>query len=298
MPQGCQFAYSSGSNRLPIGSAVPAPASSHLMSTTSTVMSRESSIARLHGRQASAHSHAPQIEDLCGALASRERTVAGGCFGFITGDTSELFLSHKSCGPSSSTVITLRDILAGDDSRFPEFDYVHKVRIAYALSSSLLPLSTTPWLQKVLNIDNIAFMGEKGLGAYVYYLDRPFLTKELAIYPSTAGANCGHQPSQWLVKPRIFTILSLVLVLVQTMLGRGMEELEVAEQSCMSCLLDQQAVATQKAGTVLAKGGDMYADAVNWCLKNFLSRATEDEEAFSQQYYDTVVAKLEGIIEL
>lgn len=141
-------------------------------------------------------------------------------------------------------------------------------------------------------------MSEEDIGTYAYHLDRAFLTKELAINSSTIGGNCEHLSSQWLAKPTIFTIPSLGLVLVQTMLGRGMEELKLAEQSCMSCLLDQRAAATQRAGNVLAKGGGMYADAVNWCLEKFSSRASEDEETFSQLYYDAVVVRLEGIIEL
>lgn len=222
--------------------------------------------------------------------------LTGGCFGFITDNTSQFFLSHKNSNSSDCSAVTLRQILSGDNPCFPKLDYIQKVRIAYTLSSSLLPLVTTPWLEKVLNIDDIAFLGEEDLGSYVYHLDRPFLARGLAISSSTLGVSCGHQPSGS-IPPRTFTILSLALVLVQIMLGSGMEEHKVAQQSCIGCLLHQQAVISQRAGTVLAKGGPMYADAVNWCLGSFMSKARQDDETFSQQYYDTVVAKLEEVME-
>lgn len=261
--------------------------------------SRDASFARPNVQQTSTHVHVPRIEDLCGVFAGKKKTLGGDCFGFVTDNTSKFFLSHKGRNSTVSSVVTLREILSSDNSQSPKLTYNQKVRIAHALSSNLLPLVTTPWLEKALNIDDIAFLGEeKDFGAYVYHLDRPCLARDLAIASGTPGASCGHQPSLCSAKPRISTILSLGLVLVQTMLGHDMEELRVAEQSCMSCLLDQRAAASQSAGAVLAKGGDMYADAVNWCLENFLSRAHQDDETFSQQYYDTVVAKLERIVDI
>lgn len=223
--------------------------------------------------------------------------LGGGCFGFITDNTSQYFLSHEDCDSPAYTVITLKEILLGDDQHFPKLDYTQKVRLAYTLSSNLLPLVTTPWLEKVLNIDDIAFLSVEYQGGTVCHLDRPFLTKDVAISPSAPGASCGHQPSGS-VPPRTFAILSLALVLVQIMLGCDMVELRVAERSCIECLLHQQAAASQRAGAILAKGLYPYADAVKWCLESFMSRARYDEETFSQQYYDTVVAKLEGIMDI
>lgn len=298
MPQRSLSTSSSVSAGPSLGNPLPAATSSPHTSTSSTMTSRDAIIARSCSLQNSSLIRVPRIEELCGVFAGKNKTLRKGCFGFVTDNSREFFLSHHTSDSSASVVITLKDILSAGDPRFPELDYTQKVKIAYALSSNILPLITTPWLEKVLNIEDIAFLGDEDPGACVYHLDRPFLAKDLAGSSNTSGASCGHQPSLHSAKPRIFTVLSLGLVLVQTMLGRGMEELRVAEQSCMSCLLDQRAAASQRAGAVLAKGGDMYADAVNWCLDNFLSRAHQDDEIFSQQYYDTVVAKLESIMDI
>lgn len=297
VPQGPHFANSSGSVGLSLTNAIPGSANSHLTSTTSTMTSPGASYTRTCERQASANIPSSRIEDLCSVFAGKNKTFAGGCFGFVTDDTSHFLLFHRNINSSACTAITLREILSENNPRFPRLDYTQKVRIAYSLSSSLLPLVTTPWLEKVLDIDDIAFLGEEDLGAYIYHLDRPFLAKGLAMPASTPGVSCGHQPSGS-VPPRTFTILSLALILVQIMLGRGMEEHKIAERSCIGCLLHQRAVMSQKAGTVLARGGDMYADAVNWCLGSFMSKARQDDETFSQQYYDTVVAKLEGMVDI
>lgn len=297
VPQGFHLATSGGSVGLSLTNASPASANSPLASTTSTMTSSGANFTRPGVRPASANIHSSRIEDLCSVFAGKNKTLAGGCFGFITDNTSQFFLSHKNVNSSACSAVSLRQIISGNHPRFPRLDYTQKVRIAYTLSLSLLPLVTTPWLEKVLSIDDITFLGEEDLGAYAYHLDRPFLARGLAISPRTLGVSCGHQ-SSGSIPPRAFTILSLALVLVQIMLGSGMEEHKVAEKSCIGCLLHQQAVMSQRAGTVLVKGGDMYADAVNWCLGSFMSKARQDDETFSQQYYDTVVAKLEGIVDI
>lgn len=297
LPQGFHFADPSGSAGLSLANAIPASVNSTPTSRTSTMTNPGAGFTRPYGLQASRNIPLSRIEDLCSVFAGKNKALAGGCFGFITDNTSQFFLSHKNINSSACTAVTLREILSGGNPRFPELDYTQKVRIAYTVSSSLLPLITTPWLEKVLNIDDIAFLGEEDPTASVYYLDRPFLARGLAISSSSTGFSCGHQPSGS-VPPRTFTILSLALMLVQIMLGRDMEEQKVAERSCIGCLLHQQAAVSQKAGSVLAKGGHMYADAVNWCLRSFMSKARQDDETFGQQYYDTVVAKLEGIMDI
>lgn len=298
VPQGFHFANSSRSVGLSLANAIPASANSSLTSTTSTLTRPGASSTRPCGRQASANIPLSRIEDLCSVFAGKNKMLAGGCFGFITDKTSQFLLSHKNITSSACIAVTLREILSGDNPLL-RLDYTQKVRIAYILSSSLLPLITTPWLEKVLDIDDIAFLGEEDRGAYVYHLDRPFLAKGLAISSNAHGLSCEHQPSDPVqLPPRAFAILSLALMLVQIMLGRGMEEPKRAERSCTDCLLEQSAVMSKRAGTVLAKGGYMYADAVNWCLENFIWTARKDDETFSQQYYDTVVAKLEGIVDI
>lgn len=297
VPQEFHFANSSGSVGLALANT-PASANSPLTSTTSTMTSLGASFTRPCGRQASANISLSRIEDLCSVFSGKNKMLAGGCFGFITDKTSQFFLSHKNINSSACTAVTLREMISGVNPLL-RLDYTQKVRIAYILSSSLLPLVTTPWLEKVLDIDDIAFLGEEDRGAYVYHLDRPFLAKGLAISSSAHELRCEHQPAGSVrLPPRSFTILSLALILVQIMLGRGMEEPKRAERSCVDCLLEQSALMSKRAGTVLAKGGDMYADAVNWCLQNFIWTASQDDETFSQQYHDTVVAKLEGILDI
>lgn len=299
MPQGFHFATSSGSVGLSSGNPIQGSTSSPPTSTTLTMTSQGASFASPCGPQASAHvpERVPRIDDLCSVFAGKKKNSARGCLGFVTDDTSQFFLFYKNHSSPVYNVVTLREILSGDDQRFPKLDYAQKVRIAYTVSSNLLLLVTTPWLEKVLSIDDIAFLGKEDPGAYVYHLDRPFLAKDLAISSSTPEASCGHQPSDS-VPHRTFTILSLALILVQIMLGCGIEDHKVAERSCIGCLMQQQAAASQMAGNVLAKGGDMYADAVNWCLGSFMSRARQDDETFNQQYYDTVVGKLECIMDI
>lgn len=302
LPQMC-FTSVRSSNTVGLSSVgtLPAPTSSRFTSTTSTKTRQDTSSKHSYEPQAVEHADLPQIKDLCREFVGKEKGVGPGCFGFVTDNTSEFYLSRnlKSCSSRGSTVDTLKEILAVDDPRFTELGYTQKANIAYTLSANLLPLITTPWLERVLNLDNVAFFGEDGdLGGCVYHLDRLFLANDLVVPPRTLGPSCGHQPLPSSAGTRVSMILSLALVLVQVILGRSVKELRVMEQSCMSCLLEQRAAACRKAGTVLSKGGDIYADAVNRCLGNFLSTAHLDDETFSQQYYGTVVAKLEAVVDI
>jgi hypothetical protein len=244
-----------------------------------------------------------QIRDLCvefvkGNVKGKE-TVKVGCFGFVPYKENRFYLFHETCNPAGSTFVTLKEILSGNHSQLPMLDYSQKVKIAYMLSSNLLPIVTTPWLGKALNLDQIAFLSvEEGVEGVVYHLDRPYLAKGLLTSPSTPDLSCGHSSHLPSAKYKPLTILSLACLLVQIILGQSMEEFNIRDRSCLGCLMAQQAAASRKVGAILAKTGDMYADAVNWCLENFLSAINLDDEEFTHRYYSTVVAKLEELADI
>lgn len=243
----------------------------------------------------------PQISNLCATFvkgnAKGKETVKIGCFGFVPYKENRFDLSHESCNPAGSTVITLKQMLSDNHSQSPRLDLSQKIKIAYMLSSNLLPLVTTPWLEKVLNLDQIAFLGvEKGADGVVYQLDRPYLAKNLLASPKTLSLSCGHLSPPLSAKHNPVTILSLACLLVQIILGRSMDEFDTADQSCLDCLMRRRAAASQKVGAVLEKGVNEYADAVKWCLKNFLCVTNLDDGEFTHQYYSNVVAELEKLV--
>lgn len=270
-----------------------------LTNSTSTITCRTPSSALDSGSQAGPSSNIPQIQDLCGEFVEEKKDSKEKWFGFVTDNKTHFYLSHKSCNPAGLTFITLREILCRNHPQFPRLDYSQKARLAYTLSVNLLSLVTTPWLDKALNLDGIAFFrAADGLNGWVYHLDRVFLPKDIATPTSAAGLSCGHPTHLPSDKYKPLTILSLACLLVQIMLGHSMEDFHIAEKSCLGCLMTQQAAASRKLGAVLAKGGDMYADAVNWCLQNYLSAVNLDDGEFDHRYYSKVVLKLEALVDV
>lgn len=259
---------------------------------------QEASAAYESGSEAEAHHNTSQIEDLCGEFAKEKKILKERCFGFITDQKNQFYLSHQSGNLTGYTLITLREILSENNSQLPRLDYSQKAKIAHTLSSNLLSLVTTSWLEKVLNLNGVAFFRVHGPNGWVYHLDRVYLPKDLASSPSTAKLSCGHPTYLPATKYKPLTILSLACLLVQIILGHSIDEFDIAPRSCLECLMTQQAAASRNLGTVLAKGGDMYADAVNWCLKNYLSAVNLDDGEFNHRYHSTVVAKLEALVDI
>lgn len=290
---------SSASYRMLARGVVPIIPNSALRSTTSTMTCQEVSATHDSGSEAEAHNNISQIEDLCDEFAKEKKISKERCFGFITYQKNQFYLSHQSGNPTGYTLITLKEILSGNNSQLPRLDYSQKAKIAHTLSSNLLSLVTTSWLEKVLHLNGIAFFRfDDGPNGWVYLLDRVYLPKSLATSPSTAKLSCGHSTYLPATKYKPLTILSLACLLVQVILGHSMDDFDIAERSCLKCLMTQQAAASRKLGAVLAKGGDMYADAVSWCLENYLSAVNLDDGEFNHRYHSTVVAKLEALVDI
>jgi hypothetical protein len=210
-----------------------------------------------------------------------------------------LYLFHETFNSAESTMTSLNDFLSMDNSKLPRLNYSQKVKIAYTLSSNLLPLLSTPWLENVLKLRQIGFFGTKASSEeWIYHLDCPYLAKGLPKSPDTTRLTCGHGHLLPSSKYKPLTILSLACLLIQINLCHSIEGFDVAERSCVEYLMTQQAAASRKVGTVLAKSGEIYLDAVEWCLKNYLSAVSLDAGEFSQEYYFAVVAKLEMLMDI
>lgn len=273
--------------------------SSPVTSTTSTITFLKTNAAHHPGSQAGALKNPLPIDDLCRECVEEKKSLKGECFGFVTDKTNEFYLSHGDRDSTCFSLVTLREMLSGNHPQLPQLDYSQKVRIAHTLSSNVLPLVTTPWLEKMLTLDEIAiFRAENSPNGWVYHLDQVYLAKSLKTAPTTPNSSCGHPTHLPSDKYKPLTILSLACLLVQILLGHSMKDFDIAERSCLGCLMTQQAAASRKLGAVLAKGGNMYADAVSWCLENYLSAVNLDDGEFNHRYYSTVVAKLEALVDI
>lgn len=230
------------------------------------------------------------------------------CYGYISNKSSKFNLFAQNCQPDNLSAITLRAIL-DDHSGVKHFIYAERLKVALALSYSILHLYSTPWLARIVTTDDILFVQnrdeeeqqqqQQAAGASTsYQLGRPFLAKVLSSGPGRSKRSSQAEPSQTaFIRPMDYTILSLGLLLIQIIIGRHISDLAIdPEVKIMDSILSKQAIASQLTGSVLENGGINYAGAVQWCL----DRSVEclDDEKLGQEFHEAVIARLENDLKL
>lgn len=246
----------------------------------------------------------PPITNLCQILR-KGKGVSPECYGSINGISDSFDLFHQNCPASCCTTITLREILEARKANSADFGYSDRLRLALALSFGVLHLYSTPWLSKAITLDDIIFLHEEdNAGRDIYYLDTPFLAKQLSEAAQETLEAPLTSPRPHLVsqrqtnmtithRPIDSTLLSLGLLLIQIIIGKYSEQLRIEEGMTVDGMLDKQIIALKMAGLVLQNGGMNYAGAVQWCLENFLSVANLNNAEIVRQFYEAVISRLE-----
>ncbi|KAJ0104411.1 uncharacterized protein J7T55_010875 [Diaporthe amygdali] len=104
------------------------------------------------------------ITDLCQILR-KGKCLSSQCYGFINGKSNQFDLYHQDGPLSCCSTITLRQILEGKDKNINNLGYPERLKLALTLSFSVLHLYNTPWLSKIVTLDDIVFFrGEDTLG--------------------------------------------------------------------------------------------------------------------------------------
>ena len=89
------------------------------------------------------------------------------------------------------------------------------------------------------------------------------------------------------------TVISLGVLLIQLIIGRVVEELDISRSTDMESILEKHEAASRLSGEVTTSGGLNFATAVRWCLDTVLEVATLENDGFCQNFYGAVVAKLQ-----
>lgn len=137
-----------------------------------------------------------------------------------------------------------------------------------------------------------------------YLLETPFLAKQISTTPAIASSTFAPPESATgsffaAIRPINFTLLSLGFVLLQIMLGRPIDDLSIADDTNLDCILKKQAAASRLNGSVemLVQGGFDYQSAAQWCLDNLIQSRSFDDEKFCDDYHKEVIARLEADME-
>lgn len=242
----------------------------------------------------------PQITNLCQSLR-KGKGVPSVSYGFINDRLDKFDVYHSDRAPLGCGVITLRDILDGKGESAPNFEYPERLRLALALSFGVFHLYNTPWLAKVLSLDDIVFLyGGSTIGQGPCYMDRPILAKPISgASQQSVTASLTTAPVQQQTirtntcRPIDPTLLSHGLLLIQIITGTYSAQLRIEDGMTLDDILERQTIASETAGMVLANGGMNYAGAVRWCLENFLATGYLDNAELARQFHEAVISRLE-----
>ena len=237
-----------------------------------------------------------QITELCQVVVRNPKAAAVDKYGVIADEGREFELRPvPSTHTETHTAVTLREVLSADKgSALPPLAYPDKLRVAVALVVSILHLYKTPWLPKLVTLDDILFLRDaadanaSGLSGDGY---RPFVARHLQD-PQQGGPAPGPGPAAP-PRPVNTTVLSLAALLIQLIIGKVVDALDMRGDMDMASILSKYEAGSRLGDEVVANGGVNYAEAVKWCLGTVLEVAGLEDEKFCQQFYGAVVAKLD-----
>ncbi|OAA58662.1 hypothetical protein ISF_06445 [Cordyceps fumosorosea ARSEF 2679] len=235
------------------------------------------------------HAHDP-IANICRDIFGRQTMAATPCHGYITDATRTFGLYPRSQAADTIGPVTLRELLDEHIHGGMDLDFKRKLQVALAIATCVLHLYKTPWLPRVVTLDDFVF-----LRADVSLLSGP-LAAELP-FIAKSGLNGSLTPSHddQQRRPVNLTILSLGALLIQVIVGRTIDELNMpgdAEMS-MNGIVTRYEAGSRLRDRVLENGGVRYAGAVKWCLDNVFNMASLENEAFCQEFYNQIVVRLQ-----
>ncbi|KAF4307809.1 hypothetical protein GTA08_BOTSDO03899 [Botryosphaeria dothidea] len=202
------------------------------------------------------------------------------------------------------TLLSLRSILISGTIGNRRFSRLHRLRLAVLLSSGILQLHHTPWLEEAWNNEDISFLKVESADHEV--LKEPFVTRQSIREATTAAAGSNGNASQWqgILNRSVF---ALGILLLELSLGKPFAELRkrLATQSASSSDAPNDSsdptepsdftIAGQLLDEVRDESGPGYSDAVRRCVRcTFDTLRVDPRDAlFRQAVYDGVVAPLE-----
>ncbi|KAK7413083.1 hypothetical protein QQX98_008031 [Neonectria punicea] len=238
--------------------------------------------------------------DLCRAVSTWHKeceNTAVDCCGYIA-DPHRRFGLYPQHGHSQlGSTITLRQILEGKNTEAWKVDHLGKLRIALAISISILHLYSTPWLAQTLTLDDVIFIrGSQKLPCYPDSTIGPFMLKNFTKSEEVFREAPSLRQS---VRTMNLTVLSLGAMLIQVIIGQAVPVLDMVEESSMdlNTMLEKHEVGGKFRDEVLQSGGINYMTAVKWCLESVLGIMGLDNEDFCQNFYEEVVVRLETDIQ-
>jgi hypothetical protein len=209
---------------------------------------------------------------------------------YITDSIRDFGLYPRKKQGEQDATITLRQLLTEGGERNRDFDCLQKLKVALAISTNILHLYKTPWLARMVTLDDFVFIISRkdvSLLSAPDALDKPFIARKIPHIANPEAPGAKYRPSNLMV-------LSLGVLLIQIIIGRAIDELDMTAPADMDM---NESLAKYESGKlyndkVMENGGPSYLAVVKWCLQNGFGMANLQHEMFRQKFYDEVIAVL------
>lgn len=224
-----------------------------------------------------------------------QKNTAAPCCGYIADPHRTFGLYPQSYYSALSPAFTLRHLLMTYNGK-REYGLLEKLRVALAISMNILYLYKTPWLSRMLSLDDIVFF-QKSQKTYDPYPGTSSTGTFVKVRVETV-------PTEFLPlrkPPRASNpiLLSLGAMLIQVITGRPEPALDMtmASNTDLAFIMEKRKAGLQLRDKVLEEVGENYLLAVEWCLNNVLGIIGLEDEEFCQSFYEGVVLRLEKDIQ-
>lgn len=234
------------------------------------------------------------ITDLCSTIATCD--PASNIFGLLEGDEDSYVLQRgakrKPPGEAHQTV-SLESLLNKTSGLL--LDRRQRYQIAFTLASSHLQLYPSPWLHSHWSKKDIVFNIDPQDPTSIQ-IDQPYMLHPVSTQSSKST-------SAYASSDR--SLPTLGILLIELCFGTALEDHELSRQydsptgdqtatPNLAAALDL-AAALEWSGSVGGEAGEMYADAVNWCLRGQAAGAKDDR--WRQELFANVVRPLQSCLE-
>ncbi|KAI0454725.1 hypothetical protein F5B21DRAFT_524331 [Xylaria acuta] len=249
----------------------------------------------------------PKVSDLCGIARRGPKAPAVNFYSYVLDTQRKFVLSHPNDDNGPRKHMTLRQVINRNIPGLPPLGFGDKLRLALALSVSVLHLDGTSWLTQIVTLDDIVFMigTENTTNQRPDLLSRPFVIKNV---PGTRTLRCTTPPNTpptptpskrtiGAARPINLAVLSLGALLIHIMIERVDDGLWMTDRMDIGSIVSERERGSQLEEEVLVNGGVNYAAAVKWCLDSFYSVPGLQNDTFCQNFYEAVVARLEDDLE-
>ncbi|KAH6625409.1 hypothetical protein C7974DRAFT_200955 [Boeremia exigua] len=242
------------------------------------------------------------IQNLCVAFRKLQQPQKDICMGYML-DTMQRkhgiypLSGLYNCGQQQWVAFSLHQILTDQANTHKRLTQHDKLRIALDLSSSILQLYKTPWLDEHWGDNDVYFLQKPGAKPLAIY-EHPYVYRQLA--PTLSNTNTQAAQTKYRIV-RNQTLYSLGILLIELWYGKAIEQLQTpADLVCDGTPGVSWCTAERLVDNELEfEAGKRYADAVRRCIRCDFDRSdmSLDSESFQQAVFEGVVVPLETTLQ-